>query len=85
MNNDKRPYIPTLCRSAHSTPLLNKGSAFSAEERSSFNLEGLLPETTETIQRQIGRAYGNTVTSKAIWISISTFVTFKTQMKHVTG
>ncbi|MGF1754584.1 NAD-dependent malic enzyme [Vibrio makurazakiensis] len=58
MNNDKRPlYIPYAGPALLATPLLNKGSAFSAEERSSFNLEGLLPETTETIQEQVGRAY----------------------------
>ena len=58
MNNDKRPlYIPFAGPALLSTPLLNKGSAFSAEERASFNLEGLLPETTETIQEQVERAY----------------------------
>ncbi|MGL6053717.1 MAG: NAD-dependent malic enzyme, partial [Vibrio metschnikovii] len=58
MNNDKRPlYIPYAGPALLSTPLLNKGSAFSAEERASFNLEGLLPESTETIQEQVVRAY----------------------------
>ncbi|MBW3696808.1 NAD-dependent malic enzyme [Vibrio sp. T187] len=58
MNNDKRPlYIQYAGPALLATPLLNKGSAFSAEERSSFNLEGLLPETTETIQEQVERAY----------------------------
>ncbi|NOH85895.1 NAD-dependent malic enzyme [Vibrio sp. 03-59-1] len=58
MNNDKRPlYISYAGSALLSTPLLNKGSAFSASERSSFNLNGLLPETTETIQEQVGRAY----------------------------
>ncbi|WP_100753586.1 NAD-dependent malic enzyme [Vibrio salilacus] len=58
MNNDKRPlYIPYAGPALLSTPLLNKGSAFSAQERSSFNLEGLLPENTETIQEQVERAY----------------------------
>ncbi|CCN83638.1 NAD-dependent malic enzyme [Vibrio nigripulchritudo SFn27] len=58
MNNDKRPlYIPLAGPALLSTPLLNKGSAFTAEERSSFNLEGLLPESTETIQEQVDRAY----------------------------
>lgn len=58
MNNDKRPlYIQYAGPALLSTPLLNKGSAFSAEERSSFNLEGLLPENTETIQEQVERAY----------------------------
>ncbi|MCG6287422.1 NAD-dependent malic enzyme [Vibrio vulnificus] len=58
MNSDKRPlYIPFAGPALLSTRLLNKGSAFSAEERISFNLEGLLPETTETIQEQVERAY----------------------------
>ncbi|MDN3679953.1 NAD-dependent malic enzyme [Vibrio tapetis subsp. quintayensis] len=58
MNNDKRPlYIPYAGPALLSTPLLNKGSAFSASERISFNLEGLLPENTETIQEQVDRAY----------------------------
>lgn len=39
------------------TPLLNKGSAFSVEEKRAFNLEGLLPATIETIEEQAQRAY----------------------------
>jgi len=39
------------------TPLLNKGSAFTAEERASFNLMGLLPPRYETIDEQVERAY----------------------------
>ncbi|WP_059120644.1 NAD-dependent malic enzyme [Vibrio sp. MEBiC08052] len=58
MNNDKRPlYISHAGSMLLSTPLLNKGAAFTAEERSSFNLAGLLPEATETIQEQVVRAY----------------------------
>jgi len=39
------------------TPLLNKGSAFSEEERKIFNLEGLLPQTVEGIEEQAKRVY----------------------------
>ncbi len=39
------------------TPLLNKGSAFTNKERESFNLSGLLPDITETIEEQTARAY----------------------------
>ncbi|MFT7559047.1 MAG: malate dehydrogenase (oxaloacetate-decarboxylating) [Flavobacteriales bacterium] len=39
------------------TPLLNKGSAFTQEERHYFNIEGLLPHNIETIEEQEQRAY----------------------------
>src|SRR5471032_3096568 len=38
-------------------PLLNKGSAFSREERLALNLNGLLPNQVETISEQTDRAY----------------------------
>lgn len=39
------------------TPLLNKGSAFTVDERQAFNLAGLLPPRYETIEEQVSRAY----------------------------
>ncbi|EFO7594328.1 NAD-dependent malic enzyme [Listeria monocytogenes] len=36
-------------------PLLNKGTAFSKEERASYQLDGLLPPTIETIEQQAVR------------------------------
>jgi malate dehydrogenase (oxaloacetate-decarboxylating) len=41
------------------TPLLNKGSAFSEEERREFGLLGLLPPHVSTLDEQLARAYGN--------------------------
>ena len=38
-------------------PLLNKGTAFTLEERSELDLHGLLPPRVETLEEQCRRAY----------------------------
>jgi malate dehydrogenase (oxaloacetate-decarboxylating) len=39
------------------TPLLNKGTAFTHEERNLLDLHGLLPPQVETLEQQVARAY----------------------------
>ncbi|WP_413581021.1 NAD-dependent malic enzyme [Bdellovibrio sp. HCB288] len=57
-NSQNRPvYIPYSGTFLLDISLLNKGSAFSEEERSNLNLHGLLPEQIETISEQAARAY----------------------------
>jgi len=54
----KRPlYIRYAGPMLLETSLLNKGNAFTVEERRAFNLEGLLPAAIETIEEQARRAY----------------------------
>jgi len=54
----KRPlYIPYAGPSLLEAPLLNKGSAFTKEERAMFNLTGLIPPVYESIEEQVGRCY----------------------------
>lgn len=57
MSSSKPIYISYAGPSLLETPLLNKGSAFSAEERRNFNLIGLLPPVYETIDEQVERCY----------------------------
>ena len=54
----KQPlYIPYAGNTLLELPLLNKGSAFTAQERSKFNLHGLIPHVIETIEEQSHRSY----------------------------
>jgi malate dehydrogenase (oxaloacetate-decarboxylating) len=54
----KRPlYIPYAGNTLLELPLLNKGSAFTADERKNFNLHGLIPHVAETIEEQSQRSY----------------------------
>ena len=44
-----------------SSPLLNRGTAFTLAEREALGLTGLLPEAVSTIGRQLARVYGQYV------------------------
>ncbi len=58
MDDKKRPlYLPFAGPAILEAPLINKGTAFTEEERIFFNLEGLLPSAIETIEEQVSRAY----------------------------
>lgn len=60
MNADKSQdpiYIPHAGPSLTSMPILNKGTAFTEQERHDFNLTGLIPHRFETIEEQAERAY----------------------------
>ncbi|MDF0534066.1 NAD-dependent malic enzyme [Shewanella yunxiaonensis] len=58
MDDKKRPlYMPFAGPALLEAPLINKGSAFTEEERMFFNLDGLLPYYIETIEEQASRAY----------------------------
>jgi len=50
-------YIPYSGPVLLDSPLLNKGSGFTENEREIFNLRGLLPAAVETIEEQSLRAY----------------------------
>jgi malate dehydrogenase (oxaloacetate-decarboxylating) len=40
------------------SPMLNRGTAFTAAEREALELTGLLPEAVSTIEGQLARVYG---------------------------
>ncbi|WP_445114603.1 NAD-dependent malic enzyme [Acinetobacter sp. WZC-1] len=57
-NPKKYPlYIAYAGNTLLELPLLNKGSAFTEEERTRFNLHGLIPHVIENIEEQSQRSY----------------------------
>ena len=56
-NNSRPVYLPYSGPTLLNISLLNKGCAFSREERQEFGLAGLLPQRYETIEQQVERAY----------------------------
>ncbi|MGA2928123.1 MAG: NAD-dependent malic enzyme, partial [Solirubrobacteraceae bacterium] len=52
MSADQSPGVGVL-----EDPLMNKGTAFSEEERSELGLRGLLPAVIETLEQQVQRRY----------------------------
>lgn len=50
-------YVPFTGKLLLESPLLNKGSSFTQQERNDFNLNGLLPCAIENIDEQAERAY----------------------------
>ena len=55
--NDRAVQVPFAGPTLLGTPLLNKGTAFTAHERDALHLRGLLPQEIETIEQQAARAY----------------------------
>ena len=56
-NRNRPVYINIAGHHLLGTSVLNKGSAFTVEERRVFNLEGLIPCAVETIEEQVARCY----------------------------
>lgn len=58
MSNEVRR-VTERCEEILRDPSLNKGSAFTPEERRALGLEGLLPPAVNTLEEQIERVVGN--------------------------
>ena len=55
------PNLPTTSLRGHAllhSPMLNKGTAFTNDEREALGLTGLLPPSVKTLEQQADRAYG---------------------------
>ncbi|MDQ1014085.1 NAD-dependent malic enzyme [Streptomyces afghaniensis] len=60
MDQPKTPHPRTTTSPALTTladPLVNKGTAFSRQERAELGIDGLLPPAVETLDEQVARAY----------------------------
>ena len=62
--------------------LFNKGSAFSAQERDDFDLHGLLPVNSQTLEEQVARAYQQ-YSSRSNDLAKNTFMTSMQEQNDV--
>ncbi|CAK7210220.1 NAD-dependent malic enzyme, mitochondrial [Sporothrix curviconia] len=63
-------------------PIFNKGSAFPADERRAFALNGLLPASEQTLEQQVHRAYEQ-YSTRADDLAKNTFLTSLHDQNHV--
>lgn len=63
-------------------PFFNKGSAFTREERRDFKLSGLLPQSIQTLEQQVQRAYQQ-YTARADDLAKNTFLTSMKEQNEV--
>lgn len=64
------------------TPYLNRGSAFTQEEREQFGLKGLLPSHVQSLSDQVKRAYAQ-YSSRANDLAKNTFMTSMKEQNEV--
>lgn len=67
-------YVPFTGKLLLESPLLNKGSSFTQQERYDFNLSGLLPCAIENIDEQAERAYQQYLDAEPTTLDIFTCV-----------
>lgn len=61
---------------------MNKGSAFTAEEREQFGLTGLLPSKVNTLEEQVKRAYDQYAARRSA-LGKNTFMTSMKEQNEV--
>jgi malate dehydrogenase (oxaloacetate-decarboxylating) len=63
-------------------PYFNKGSAFTSQERHDFELTGLLPQSVQTLEQQVQRAYEQ-YSAQPDDLAMNTFLTSMKEQNEV--
>ena len=71
-NGDGRHETKARGMAVLNSPLLNKGTAFTAEERKALGLTGLLPPVISTLATQVGAPNRSTSDCRMRWARTST-------------
>ena len=79
---EKPVRVPLSGRDLLTSPMYNKGTAFTAAERKTFNLHGFLPTNVQTLDEQVKRAYQQ-YSSRESDIAKNTFMTSMSEQNTV--